>query len=228
MQHEQYDQPAEVYLIIQQGPQAGKRVEIWKDCTTLGRSRESDLFLEDVTVHRKQARIVRREECYYLCDDHGSQDSFVNNQPIHEQRLQHGDQIRFGSTVLTFFTNEMTRPIPLASSRGKELSRSRKIDPNASAIGRMDLNSPRGSIRQFDLLPDMTIGRSRECSIFLEDLAVSRIHAKIRQVTDGIYELIDNNSATGTYVNGQPVRQHNLQAGDIIQIGSNHLTFRMS
>lgn len=228
MPYEPHDHPSEAYLVVQQGPQAGKRLEIWKDCTTLGRSRERDIFIEDITVHRKQASIIKGEEGYMLCDDHGSGDSFVNDVPAHQPLpLKNGDQLRFGSTQLTFFTNEATRPIPLASSRGRELHIGRKIDPHSSAIAQMELASMHGSIRNFDLMPEMTIGRSRECSIFLEDLAVSRLHATIHQLPDGSYEIMDNNSATGTYINGQPVRSHPLSEGDTIQIGSNRLTFRM-
>ena len=74
----EYEQLSPAYLVIKQGPQAGKRVEIWKDCTTIGRSRECDIFLEDIAVHRKQARIVFTRAGYALQDDHGSGDSIVN------------------------------------------------------------------------------------------------------------------------------------------------------
>src|SRR5260221_654373 len=63
-----------------------------------------------------------------------------------------------------------------------------------------------------------TIGRRRECDIFLEDLAVSRVHATLRELPDGEYELVDNQSATGTFVNGQPIQRYLLCEGDIVQI----------
>jgi pSer/pThr/pTyr-binding forkhead associated (FHA) protein len=74
----------------------------------------------------------------------------------------------------------------------------------------------------------MSIGRSRECDIFLEDLAVSRHHATIEENTSGEFEIIDNKSATGTLVNGRPVTRHRLQEGDIIQIGNTRFTFNVS
>ena len=37
----------------------GKRVELWKQCTTIGRSRDSDIFLEDIAV------IVNKRAFYY-------------------------------------------------------------------------------------------------------------------------------------------------------------------
>ena len=219
--------PSAAYLLIQQGPQAGKRVELWKDCTTIGRSRDCDIFLEDIAVHRKQASILRTDAGYVLRDDHGSGDSFVNEQPVKEQLLADGDHLLFGNTYLIFFAHEGTRPFQLASSRGRELQIGKKLDPSGSAIARLDLSSRRGTtVRSFELLPEMTIGRSRECDIFLEDLAVSRLHATIRQLPDGGYQIEDHHSATGTFVNGMPITRYQLLEGDVVQIGSSRLAFR--
>ena len=215
------------YLLIQQGRQAGKRVELWKDCTTIGRSRNCDIFLEDIAVHRKQASILLTDAGYVLRDDHGSGDSFVNEQPVKEQLLADGDHLLFGNTHLIFFAHEGTRPFQLASSRGRELLIGKKLDPSGSAIAKLDLSSRRGIIvRSFELLPEMTIGRSRECDVFLEDLAVSRLHATIRQLPGGGYEIEDHRSATGTFVNGMQITRYHLLEGDVVQIGSSRLAFR--
>ena len=216
------------YLIIQEGPRAGKRLEIWKDLTTIGRSRDCDIFLEDISVHRKQASIVRTVSGFVLRDDHGKGDSFVNGQSIKEQLLKHGDQLLFGNTKLVFYGNEGTRPFQLASSRGHELHVMKRADPNSSAIANFDLTTMRGTMRSYELLPEMTIGRSRECDIFLEDLAVSRLHATIHQLPDGGFEIEDHRSATGTFVNGLRITHYRLLEGDIVQVGSNMLTFRRS
>ncbi len=216
------------YLIIQEGPRAGKRLEIWKDLTTIGRSRDCDIFLEDISVHRKQASIVRTTTGFVLRDDHGKGDSFVNGQSIKEQLLKHGDQLLFGNTKLVFYGNEGTRPFQLASSRGHELHVMKRADPNSSAIANFDLTTMRGTMRSYELLPEMTIGRSRECDIFLEDLAVSRLHATIHQLPDGGFEIEDHRSATGTFVNGLRITHYRLLEGDIVQVGSNMLTFRRS
>ncbi len=225
-QEQQQEYLATAYLVIRQGPQAGKRVEICKENTTIGRSRTCDIFIEDVTVHRKQARIQLTDAGYVLYDDHGSADTLVNGQPVRERLLKDGDQLTFGSTSLTFFTHDATRPFQQPSSRGKELQIGKKLDPNSSAIGKLDFANMRGMPRSFELRPVVTIGRSRDCTIFLEDLTVSRLHATIRQVPDGGYELEDHQSATGTFVNGQAVTHCRLKPGDIVQIGTSKLTFR--
>jgi pSer/pThr/pTyr-binding forkhead associated (FHA) protein len=226
---QQHEQASTTYLVIQQGPQAGKHIEIWKDRTTIGRSRDCDIFLEDITVHRKQASIVLRAAGYVLLDDHGSGDSFVNGRPIKEQLLSDGDQLLFGNTQLTFFSQAAaTRPIQFASSRGRELYRRKTPDASTSSNARLELLDMQGAMRNFELQPEMTIGRSRDCDIFLEDLAVSRLHASIQQLPDGGYELEDHRSATGTFVNGWTITRCRLNDGDIVQIGSNRLTVRLA
>jgi pSer/pThr/pTyr-binding forkhead associated (FHA) protein len=74
----------------------------------------------------------------------------------------------------------------------------------------------------------LSIGRSRESDIFLEDLAVSRLHASIVSMGNGNYALKDEGSANGTKVNGQLVNKYQtfpLQEGDRIQLGQTVLVF---
>ncbi len=226
---QQDEQASTTYLVIQQGPQAGKRIEIWKDVTTIGRSLDCDIFLEDITVHRTQASIILTVSGYILRDDHGSGDSFVNGKSVKEQLLSDGDILLFGNTELTFYSQAMaTRPIQLPSSRGRESFRRKTADTGTTNIALLELVDMQGATRNFELQPDMTIGRRRDCDIFLEDLAVSRIHASIHQLSNGDYELEDHRSATGTFVNGQAINRHRLNNGDVVQIGSSRLTVRLA
>jgi pSer/pThr/pTyr-binding forkhead associated (FHA) protein len=222
------EQSQGAYLVIQKGSLIGKRLELWKDCTTIGRSRDSDIFLEDVTVHRKQASIVHTAAGYTLRDDHGNGDCFVNGQAITQHNLQSGDEVSFGQTKMIFYANEGTRPFQLPSSRGKELYLGKDIDPQSTAIARLHISTTQNTMQSIELEPGMTIGRSRECDIFLEDLTVSRHHATIQESVPGMYEVIDNKSATGTFVNGRPVTRHKLQEGDVIQVGNTRFTFTIA
>jgi len=64
----------------------------------------------------------------------------------------------------------------------------------------------------------LTIGRSPECGIVLEDRQVSRIHARITWREDH-YEIEDLSSKNGTHLNGQDViGSQPLHDGDEIQI----------
>ncbi|MDO5045003.1 MAG: FHA domain-containing protein [Coriobacteriia bacterium] len=72
----------------------------------------------------------------------------------------------------------------------------------------------------FSLVEDlMTIGRDPNCSIFLNDMTVSREHCKIERRQDSIY-LTDMNSLNGTWVNGAIVSEAELFDGATIQVGT--------
>ena len=69
-----------------------------------------------------------------------------------------------------------------------------------------------------------TIGRSSSSDVFLDDVTVSRSHAKIEKSTNG-FSILDSGSLNGTYVNNNSVTTHTLLNGDRIQIGKFHLLF---
>jgi pSer/pThr/pTyr-binding forkhead associated (FHA) protein len=70
----------------------------------------------------------------------------------------------------------------------------------------------------------MTIGRSPECEIFLDDVTVSRRHALVVRGGDGC-TIEDLGSLNGTYVNRRRVEKTHLEDGDEVQIGKYRLTF---
>lgn len=72
--------------------------------------------------------------------------------------------------------------------------------------------------------PVTTAGRHPDSTIFLDDIAVSRRHAEIRQIGDG-YRVVDVGSLNGTYVNRERVEEVDLHDGDELQIGTFKLVF---
>ena len=71
----------------------------------------------------------------------------------------------------------------------------------------------------------VSIVRSTESSIFLDDVTVSRSHAQIKREDSGAFVLIDNASLNGTYLNNVSVEKNVLKNGDEIQIGKFHFVF---
>lgn len=70
----------------------------------------------------------------------------------------------------------------------------------------------------------LTIGRNPESHLFLDDVTVSRHHARIiRDATGFVVE--DLNSLNGTYVNRRRVERHHLIDGDELQIGKFKLAY---
>ncbi len=71
---------------------------------------------------------------------------------------------------------------------------------------------------------DLTIGRDPDSDIFLNDVTVSRRHAKLT-VDGNEVSVEDTGSLNGTYVNGVCVDNATLASGDSLQIGRFQMVF---
>jgi hypothetical protein len=72
-----------------------------------------------------------------------------------------------------------------------------------------------------------TVGRHPEADIFFDDVTVSRRHAEITR--SGVtFELVDQRSLNGTYVNGERVDRAVITNGSEVRIGKFRLNFFVS
>lgn len=69
-----------------------------------------------------------------------------------------------------------------------------------------------------------TIGRAPSNEIFLDDVTVSRSHAKISK-EGASFTFTDSGSLNGSYINNKLCSTHTLSTGDEIQIGKFHALF---
>jgi pSer/pThr/pTyr-binding forkhead associated (FHA) protein len=83
-----------------------------------------------------------------------------------------------------------------------------------------------GDMQPIDMIADdrVSIGRSPDAGVFLDDVTVSRNHALLVRRKDGLY-LDDLGSLNGTYVNRRRIESHRLADGDEIQVGKYKLSY---
>lgn len=80
-------------------------------------------------------------------------------------------------------------------------------------------------LREVNLAKERTtIGRRSHNDLVIDNLAVSGEHAVVFTTGSDVY-LEDLGSTNGTTVNGQPIKKHLLQSGDVIEIGKYRLKF---
>jgi pSer/pThr/pTyr-binding forkhead associated (FHA) protein len=73
----------------------------------------------------------------------------------------------------------------------------------------------------------VTIGRSRQSDIVVDDPNVSRRHAEIRP-RGGSWVLTDLGSTNGSILNGRRIQGPEvLKPGDMIEIGTSTMTFEL-
>src|SRR5262245_15683143 len=84
------------------GGRAGETFPIDTDETTVGRSPDCDIFLDDVTVSRRHA-VVKRVGNRTEIEDLGSLNgTFLNRKRIESGELTDGDELQIGKYRLTF------------------------------------------------------------------------------------------------------------------------------
>jgi hypothetical protein len=85
------------------GGRAGEHFVPQADRTTIGRSPDCDIFLDDVTVSRKHAVLLRRDDGYYIEDQGSLNGTFLNRKRIESSaKLDNGDELQIGKYKLTF------------------------------------------------------------------------------------------------------------------------------
>lgn len=70
--------------------------------TTIGRDTGSDIFLDDITVSRNHAVLMREGDSYLVRDMGSLNGTYVNNVRVETQKLSDGDQLQVGKYKLTF------------------------------------------------------------------------------------------------------------------------------
>ncbi len=84
------------------GGRVGESFPLEGERLTIGRRPDSDVFLDDVTVSRDHALLVRRGGEFHL-DDLGSHNgTYVNRRRIESHKLADGDELQVGKYKLTF------------------------------------------------------------------------------------------------------------------------------
>jgi serine phosphatase RsbU (regulator of sigma subunit) len=94
-------------ITIQAADGKRRRFPLLKERVTIGRSRESDIFLPDQWLSRHHAEIRQRPDGHYLLDLGSKNGTLLNGGRIEsELRLRDGDIITLGEHALTFLTQE--------------------------------------------------------------------------------------------------------------------------
>lgn len=90
-------------LVVKRGPNAGSRFTLGPEVTTVGRHPDSDVFLDDVTVSRRHAEVVRDGAGLAVHDVGSLNGTYLNRSRIEDRApLHHGDELQVGRFRLVY------------------------------------------------------------------------------------------------------------------------------
>ena len=91
-------------LVVKRGPNAGSRFLLDQATTSAGRHPDSDIFLDDVTVSRRQAEFRSEGSSFTVVDVGSLNGTYVNREPVDSASLSNGDEVQIGKFRLVFLT----------------------------------------------------------------------------------------------------------------------------
>jgi hypothetical protein len=98
----QNSQGEKAMVLIARGSHKGSRFLITAEGASIGRSAASEIFLDDVTVSRTHATVVKNGKYFILKDSGSLNGTYINNVSISEHTLVSGDEFQIGKFHLLF------------------------------------------------------------------------------------------------------------------------------
>jgi pSer/pThr/pTyr-binding forkhead associated (FHA) protein len=174
---------------------------------TVGRDPECDIVVTDPRVSRRHA-VVRFASNGWMFEDAGSANgTFLGHSRVDRCQIRSGGLLRLGDAE---DGPEVHFSVLRPESGGTDVPAPRTAGESAESH---TITVQRAAVRV------LRIGRAFDNDLVLADLGVSRYHAELRNPGGGTYEIADQQSHNGIFVNGQRVSSATVTEQDIIGIG---------
>jgi pSer/pThr/pTyr-binding forkhead associated (FHA) protein len=218
---------APMWKLTIEDDQASKTVvHLVRDDYSIGRAEENTVRLTERNISRRHARLTKPGERWVLFDLSSYNGCYVNGQRVSEQHeIVHGDLVQLGDYRLQVIDDTIVEAAPFdkavtmpAAPRSQALlgQPDRLVMVVGPSVG-----------AEYPLTQDqaLVLGRGEECDVPVNHPSVSRVHAEIKPLGDGRYEIVDRESANGVRVNGVELPRTLLDARDVIELGDVILKF---
>jgi hypothetical protein len=84
------------------GGRTGEQFPLERPQTTIGRSPDCDIFLDDVTVSRRHAIVAKGAQRFTIEDLGSLNGTFLNRRRIERSEIENGDEVQIGKYRLSF------------------------------------------------------------------------------------------------------------------------------
>lgn len=209
-------------FIIKLGDQVLHTRRVDKDLLRIGRSRDNDVVLENLSVSREHAQVRVVDEQYILTDLNSANGTLVNGVRITKTEIVDQDVITIGKHKL-HFNNPVVPPAEVSAS---DVFRTVMVEPKAEAM--LVVNTGRLAGREFKITRfETSLGKAPTNDIVLtDDWLLGKKQALILRKGNNAFEVHDLGGIRKVRVNGEVVTgKAELKDGDTLELGGVELTF---
>jgi pSer/pThr/pTyr-binding forkhead associated (FHA) protein len=192
-------------------------VNLVREEYSLGRAEGNSVRLTERNISRKHALIRRTPGGFRVEDVTSYNGLFVNGvRVVGNQDLAHGDVIQLGDYRIQVIDEAID-----TQEQGYRLMAGESTLPASGRLPHrlVELIGPNQGAEYPLEGARFLIGRGPECEFPIDHGSVSRVHAEIRTIGDGTFEVIDKGSANGLRVNGHTLDRAILDSRDVIELG---------
>ncbi len=189
----------------------------------IGRDADNDVVLASTGCSRHHAKIVREGAGYRIVDLGSTNGLLFGTEVVRELPLADGVTVTIGDHRLDFSLPDHAAPEATVRMFYGSPAAIPPPEPEPPAAPQEPLYLVFGSGRDERVLKvvagaEYVIGRSPSADLVLEDGECSKRHALIYARADG-FHIVDLESANGTFVGGERVRDAPISVGDEILVG---------
>jgi len=106
-------------LLLKFNDKVLKTIEADKNVITIGRNLENDLQIDNLSVSKRHARLVREKDTFFVEDLKSTNGTYVNEKMVAKQKLQHKDVITIGKHSLEVLL-EKPQPVKTPQSNAND------------------------------------------------------------------------------------------------------------
>lgn len=208
-------------IIVKLGGNIVQKYIFDKEVVGIGRARDNDIVIENLSVSRNHTRIRLKDDRYILTDLNSANGTYVNGVKITRTELVNNDVITIGKHKLHFVDKPVSDEQVILDAFGADKTMLVEKIP----IAKLVILKGKQKEKEFLLNKyETTIGRTTDNDISLHDWFVSKKHASIIRQGNKFF-IKDSGSWKGTFVNEKQIRDTALNHNDTIQIGATKFRF---
>lgn len=214
-------------FIVKLGDQILQTRKFEGDLLRIGRSRENDIVLENLSVSREHAQIRFHNDQYIITDLNSANGTLVNGIKTTKVELLDEDVVTIGKHKL-HFRNKVLQELGDESQSTDNLH-TIMVEPKAEAW--LTVESGRLKGREFKIVRfETSLGKAATNDIVItDDWLLSKKQAIILRKGNHAFEIQDLGGLRKTKVNGNPIAVNTeLRSDDTIEMGGTTLVFRTS